>query len=127
MQVAKRLMAKTLAADALQEVYCRLGSLREVARTLRTCKSWYGVSTRVFFWLRVVRSRENEDLQATIVKICLDEKYGHNGMWESWSFLRCDGSSMALFLANLRGSIGPERVMARLTRHYRLFPAPVVA
>ena len=118
--------ARCLPTDLVREVFIRLGSIREVARCLRTCTSWQSTTRPRFFWLMVVRRNEEATLEKTMIRISLGSRWGHKGPWEMWSFVRCHGSSMATFLQNMRQKVTPEHMMTRLSRHSVMFDTNVV-
>ena len=127
MQEARRRAKTFLARDMVQHVFIRMGTLRGVARTLRTCKAWVHASEARYFWLKVVRRDDTIPLEKVMIRLSLEDTFGVDGMWETFSFIVNDGSSMAVFMHNVRQRITPQHLMTRLTQYAVFFDRAVVS
>ena len=127
MQEARRRAKNFLARDVVQHVFIRMGTLRGVARTLRTCKGWFHASQGRYFWLKVVRRDDTMPLEKVMIRVSLEDTFGVDGMWETFSFIANDGSSMAVFMHNVRQQVTPQHLMTRLTQYAVFFDQAVVS
>lgn len=127
MQEARRRAKKFLARDVVLHVFIRAGTLRDVSRALRTCKAWVNVSKARYFWLKVVRRDERVPLEKVMIRVSLEDRFGVDGRWETFSFIVNDGFSMAMFMQNVRQRVAPEHFMTRLTRYSVFFDRSVIS